>query len=160
MMTDVRDEPVLRHDLAALFEAESAGVYRTLFAFTGGRADVAEDATAEAFARALAQGDRLRDPLAWVYRAAFRLAIDDLRREIREGGEPPPATVAGPEPSPVGDAIRRLSPNQGAVTLRYVLDLDVREVAHRMGIATPTVRVHLHRARARLRELLHDEEVD
>ena len=34
------------------------------------------------------------------------------------------------------------------------------EIAHRMGIAQPTVRVHLHRARKRLRELLGVEEVD
>src|SRR6266480_183360 len=58
------------------------GVYRTLYAFTGGRADVAEDATAEAFARALAQRDDLRDPLAWIYRAAFRVGIDELRADL------------------------------------------------------------------------------
>jgi RNA polymerase sigma-70 factor, ECF subfamily len=59
------------------------------------------------------------------------------------------------------DALRRLSANQrAAIVLRHVLDLDVAEVARRMGIATPTVRVHLHRGRARLRELLGAEEVD
>jgi DNA-directed RNA polymerase specialized sigma24 family protein len=46
------------------------------------------------------------------------------------------------------------------VVLRHVLDLEVHEVAQRMGVAAPTVRVHLHRARGRLRELLGDEEVD
>jgi hypothetical protein len=39
-------------DLDALFRSEGDGVYRTLYAFTGGRSDVAEEATAEAFARA------------------------------------------------------------------------------------------------------------
>ena len=53
-------------DLDALFRTEGDGVYRTLYAFTGGRVDVAEEATAEAFARAVAQGDALRDPIAWI----------------------------------------------------------------------------------------------
>jgi len=44
--------------------------------------------------------------------------------------------------------------------LRHVLELDTVEVARRMGIAQPTVRVHLHRARKRLADLLGDEEVD
>jgi RNA polymerase sigma-70 factor (ECF subfamily) len=144
----------------ALFRDEGAGVFRTVFAFTGGRADVAEDATAEAFARAIAQGDRLRDPLAWIYRVAFRVAIDELRRERphaqeRDGAVPPP------ELEGLVEALKRLSPNQrAAVTLRYVLDLDIAEVAHRMGTAEPTVRVHLFRARKRLRQLLGTEEVD
>jgi RNA polymerase sigma-70 factor, ECF subfamily len=119
-------------DLDALFRAEGDGVYRTLYAFTGGRADVAEEATAEAFARAVAQRDALRDPLAWIYRVAFRVAIDELRRDRRRGAsiEKP---VAPPELVGVVDALRRLSPNQrAAIVLRHVLDLDVAEVARRM----------------------------
>jgi RNA polymerase sigma-70 factor, ECF subfamily len=57
-------------------------------------------------------------------------------------------------------ALRRLSPMQrGAIVLRYEADLPVDEIARRMGIAAPTVRVHLHRGRNRLRELLGREEV-
>jgi RNA polymerase sigma-70 factor, ECF subfamily len=147
-------------DLEALFRAEGDGVYRTLFAFTGGRADVAEEATAEAFARAVAERGTLRDPLAWIYRVAFRVAIDDLRRDRRRG-DLVDAPTSPPELSGLVEALRRLSPNQrAAIVLRHVLDLDVAEVARRMGVAAPTVRVHLHRGRARLRELLGSEEVD
>jgi RNA polymerase sigma-70 factor, ECF subfamily len=147
-------------DLDALFRSEGDGVYRTLFAFTGGRADVAEEATAEAFARAVSKRDTLRDPLAWIYRVAFRVAIDELRLDRRRG-----TTIEERTPSPeligVVDALRKLSPNQrAAIVLRHVLDLDVDEVAKRMGVAAPTVRVHLHRGRARLRKLLGSEEVD
>jgi RNA polymerase sigma-70 factor, ECF subfamily len=163
MMGQVEGEPVTGADprtLSDLFAREADGVYRTLLAFTGGRAAVAEEATAEAFARALAQGDRLRDPLAWIYRVAFRVAIDELRREGARSPEPG-GQVPGPELDGLIEALRQLSPNQrAAVVLRYVLDLDPHEVAHRMGTATPTVRVHLHRARKRLRELLGTEEVD
>ena len=135
-------------------------MYRTLYAFTGGRADVADEATAEAFARAVASGQQFRDPLAWIYRVAFRVAIDELRRD-RHRGTLIDAPTAPPELTGVMEALRELSPNQrAAIVLRHVLDLDVDEVARRMGIATPTVRVHLYRARARLRELLGSEEVD
>jgi RNA polymerase sigma-70 factor (ECF subfamily) len=71
------------------------------------------------------------------------------------GGAPPPELTG------LIDALRQLSPNQrAAIVLRHVLDLDIPEVARRMGIAAPTVRVHLHRGRKRLRELLGDEEVE
>jgi RNA polymerase sigma-70 factor, ECF subfamily len=143
-----------------LFRDEGGGVFRTLFAFTGGRADVAEDATAEAFARAFAQWDRLRDPVAWIYRVAFRVAIDELRRE-KPRAQARDSVVPPPELQGLVEALKRLSPNQrAAVVLRYVLDLDIEEVAARMGTAQPTVRVHLHRARKRLRQLLGAEEVD
>jgi RNA polymerase sigma-70 factor (ECF subfamily) len=150
------------HDFDALFRDESAGVYRTLFAYTGGRADVAEEAVAEAFARAIAHASTIRDPVAWIYRTAFRLANDELRRAGRldELGRSE-TQVPAPELEGVIEAIRRLSPNQrAAIVLRHVLDLEMTEVARRMGIATPTVRVHLHRGRVQLRRSLGTEEAD
>jgi RNA polymerase sigma-70 factor (ECF subfamily) len=149
------------HDFDALFRDESPGVYRTLYAYTGGRADVAEDAVAEAFARALAHASTIRDPVPWIYRTAFRLANEELRRGSRQGNQAADAEVPPAELEGVIEAIRQLSVNQrAAIVLRHVADLDVGEVASRMGIATPTVRVHLHRGRQRLRRLLRDEEAD
>lgn len=59
------------------------------------------------------------------------------------------------------DALKQLSPNQrAAVVLRHVTGLNTAEVADRMGIAQPTVRVHLYRARKRLADLLGAGEVD
>ncbi len=136
-------------------------MFRTLYAYTGGRRDIAEEAMAEAFARALARSGTIRDPIAWIYRTAFRLANDELRAERRRGPAPIDAEAPPPELSGLIDALRRLSPNQrAAIVLRHVLDLDVPEVAHRMGTAIPTVRVHIHRGRKKLRELLGTEEVD
>ncbi len=58
-------------------------------------------------------------------------------------------------------ALRQLSPQQrAAIVLRFEEGLSVEEVARRMGIAAPTVRVHIHRGRKRLRELLVDQEAD
>ena len=78
-----------------------------------------------------------------------------------EGPAPTDAETAPPELGGLIEALRQLSPNQrAAIVLRHVLDLEISEVAHRMGTAQPTVRVHLHRGRKRLRELLGAEEVD
>ena len=148
------------HDFDALFREAGSGVFRTLYAYTGGRRDIAEEAMAEAFARALARSNTIRDPVAWIYRTAFRLANDELRAERRRGPALSDVEAPPPELSGLMDALRKLSPNQrAAIVMRHVLDLDIAEIARRMGTATPTVRVHLHRGRKRLRELLGDEEV-
>ena len=101
-------------------------------------------------------------PLRWIYRTAFRLAIDEIRRERRTHGEVPEGISDAPaDTGEVLNALRRLSPNQrAAVVLRYEADLPVEEVARLMGLRPATVRVHLHRARGRLRKLLGSEESD
>ncbi|MEX2421088.1 MAG: sigma-70 family RNA polymerase sigma factor [Actinomycetota bacterium] len=150
------------HDFGCLFRDEQGAVFRVLYAFTAGRRDLAEEATAEAFARAIAHGDRIRDPLPWIYRTAFRIAQRELKRERRPPAEELRARGdASPGLGHVVDALRQLSPNQrAAVVLRYEADLPVAEIARRMGMGAATVRVHLHRGRNRLRELLGAEEVD
>lgn len=152
-----------RHDFARIFLEDGPGVWRTVYAFTGGRPDVAEEAVAEAFARAIAHDRTIREPLPWIYRTAFRLAKEELRNEHRR--HTPESGIAVEEPRGVsGDlvrALRQLSPNQrAAVVLRYEADLAVESIAKRMGVRPATVRVHLHRGRKRLRELLGAEEVD
>jgi RNA polymerase sigma-70 factor (ECF subfamily) len=147
-------------DLDELFRAEADGLFRALCAFTGGRTAIAEEATAEAFARAAAHEGSLRDPVAWLYRVGFRVAVDEVRRDARRAPAEDDVTMPA-ELHGVMDALRELSPNQrAAVVLRHVNGLETAEVADRMGIARPTVRVHLHRARKRLAGLLGDEEVD
>lgn len=148
-------------DLAAVFDGNAAALYRTILAFTGGRADVAEESVAEAFARAAARWDELRDPVAWLYRVAFNVATDELRRERRSRGGRAQVMPAPSEPGELFDAMRRLPPRQrAAMVLFYVNDLSVAEVAARMGVARPTVRVHLTQGRRGLRELLGDDEAE
>jgi RNA polymerase sigma-70 factor (ECF subfamily) len=150
------------HDYAALFRVESLKLYRSLYAYSGGRRDIAEDATVEAFARAISEGERVRDPVAWLYRTAFRLAAVVLKEDRRRG--PRHEEVADPPPEPPVEVLRAVkalsSKQRSAVVLHYLADLPVEEVANRMGVTTATVKVHLFRARRRLRELLGDEEVD
>ena len=125
------------HDFDALFRAAGSGVFRTLYAYTGGRKEIAEEATAEAFARALARRGTIRDPVAWVYRTAFRLANDELRSERRRGAASEDAESPPPELVGLIEALRRLSPNQrAAIVMRHVLGLEISEIAERMGTAT------------------------
>jgi RNA polymerase sigma factor (sigma-70 family) len=135
-------------------------MWRTLCAFTGGRADIAEDAVAEAFARAMASREPPREPVRWIYRTAFRVAIDEIRAEGRR--DPTDQHHGGAEVETHDElfgALRQLSPNQRAViVMRYEADLPIKEIADRIGASEPTVRVHLYRARRRLRELLGTQE--
>ena len=147
-------------DLGALFESHAPAMYRTILAYTGGRADVAEDAVGEAFARATVRSAELRDPVAWLYRVAFNVANDELRRERRPGGFARESVQRPPELSGVLEALKRMPPRERAVmALFYVMDLPVSDVAARLGIASATVRVHLMRGRRHLAALLGDEEM-
>ena len=147
-------------DLGALFESHASAMYRTILAYTGGRADVAEDAVGEAFARATVRSAELRDPVAWLYRVAFNVANDELRRQRRAGGSSRESVQQPPELSSVLEALKRVPPRERAVmTLFYVMDLPVSDIAARLGVASATVRVHLTRGRRHLAALLGDEEV-
>lgn len=99
-------------------------------------------------------------PIPWLYRTAFRLASRELKAERTRAGLED--GIAPDEPdglSPLLGALRRLSPSQrAAVFLHYEADLPVKEVARMMGTSVAAVKVHLHRGRRRLRDLLGGED--
>jgi RNA polymerase sigma factor (sigma-70 family) len=150
-----------------------AGWYATTFprvraavTLAWGDAGLAEEATAEAFARALERWPTVRElhrPDAWVYTVALNQLRSRLRRTRLErryvarqqaGSQPPP-----PEPDvELWRAVAQLAPRaRTAIALRYVADLSEAEVAAAMGISRGTVAATLHKARARLGELLAPE---
>jgi RNA polymerase sigma-70 factor, ECF subfamily len=146
-------------DLGALFESHAPAMFRTILAYTGGRSDLAEESVGEAFARAAVRSAELRDPVAWLYRVAFNVANDELRRERRIGGPARDSVQRPPELIGVLEALRKIPPRERAVmALFYVMDLPVAEIAARLGIASATVRVHLMRGRRHLAALLGDGE--
>jgi RNA polymerase sigma-70 factor (ECF subfamily) len=150
------------HDYDTIWRESGATIWRSVYAYAGGIREVADDAVAEAFARAMAHDADVHDPLAYVYRIAFRVAAADLVRRKQEGTDMPELAVADPSTNGLPDllhALRELTPAQrAAVYLHYRVDLPVREVARLTGMSTAAVKVHLMRGRRRLRELLGEED--
>ena len=130
-------------------------LWRGIYAFSGGRADIADDAVAEAFARALEGSARIRSPLPWLYRVAFRQAAERLREEWRQGAAPTTPesdSTDDPTPDPSLRALALLTPQQrAAVFLFYYADLSIADIARATGSSRVAVRVQLHRARESLR---------
>jgi RNA polymerase sigma-70 factor, ECF subfamily len=150
--------------LELLYREHGERLWRSILAFSG-NPDVANDAVAEAFAQALRRGDALRDPLAWIWRAAFRIAAGQLKARSRERPSPAARTLPDPSyelPEPQADlvaALLKLSPKQRAsVVLHHYAGHPVKEVAAIIGSTQAAVRVHLSRGRKRLRELLEDHD--
>ena len=124
----------------------------------------AEDVVVEGFLRAFrAPGwPEVENHRAYLYRVVLNVARSrargDLRRRRREAG------VAAGEAAwdPIVDfdvlaAVDRLSVMQRAVVmLTYWEDLDGEAVGRRLGVSQGTVKRHLHRAKARLKEYLDD----
>ena len=147
-----------------LYVRERSAVFATVFLLCRDR-QAAEDATQEAFARALERWARLRgQPWAagWVARTAMNEARRSMRRRTGWRGERE-REATGPagsaESLDLWDAVRRLPARQReAIVLRYRLDLDVAAIARILGCREGTVRTHLARARETLRGHLGGEE--
>jgi RNA polymerase sigma-70 factor (ECF subfamily) len=151
-------------DFGAWYQEEHPRVLAAL-TVASGRADVARDATDEAFVRAYERWERVRrmtSPGGWLYRVALndlrrrcrRQAIErELLRRRRPGDDSAQAPTAL-EPH-IWDAVRTLPLRQRtAVALRYVLDLPETEVARLMGVTRGSASATLTAARRRLQSLL------
>jgi RNA polymerase sigma factor (sigma-70 family) len=141
----------------ALYEREFASVFRAAFLLCGDRS-TAEDATQEAFARALVRWRRLAgQPWAagWVMTTAMNIARRGMRRRPAPVEDPVPPGPDDDARLDVRRALGRLpARQQEAVALHYLLDLSVADTAAAMGVAEGTVKAHLSRARQGLAEPL------
>jgi RNA polymerase sigma-70 factor (sigma-E family) len=152
----------LEEDFAEFYAAYRDGCVRAVLA-TVGDAALAEDLVAEAFARAWASWSKVSNhpaPQAWVVRTAYNTHVSwwrRRRREVRLDGHDAAAGAdvdAGVD-AKVLAALRRLPARQrDVVVLRIFLDLDTQATARALDIAEGTVRAHLSRAVASLRDLL------
>lgn len=145
------------------FEADHGRLWRSVLAYTGDP-EVASDAAAEAFAQVLRRGEAVRDPQAWVWRAAFRIAAGQMssRRESGDGDldtvHQPSVDTLPDEVVALLDALGRLpAPDRQVVVLILVGGLSAAEVGGVVDASAGAVRVRLHRARARLRRALADD---
>jgi len=71
-------------EVALLYQQEGPKLWRAVFAYAGDR-EVASDAVAEAFAQFIRRGGGVREPRAWIWRAAFR---DDRGADPRSADAP------------------------------------------------------------------------
>jgi RNA polymerase sigma-70 factor (sigma-E family) len=157
MMEPMRQKGVSAPEFVEFYTAQKDRCLRAAVA-SGMEPDRAEDAVAEAFARAWSRWGSVRSmesPTAWVVRTAINQNISWWRKRRREvvPDVPPDQPVTDELGRPdLVDAIRRLPPRQReAVVLRYLLDLDTESTARSMGVAPGTVSAHLHHALASLR---------
>jgi len=138
--------------------------FRLCHRLLGDRAS-AEDAAAEALARAYANWHRVselpyRD--AWVLRVATNVALDQLKKRKH-------AVIVLPSTAEDEDthalrvalwaALRALPHRQREiVVLRYIAGLKEEEVAALLGLSLGTVKTHVKRGRAALRRAIENEE--
>jgi len=146
-------------DVGRLFSEEGDKIWRSLLLHTADR-EIASDATSEAFAQLIGRGEVIRDPRAWVWRAAFRIADGELGIRNRRIPATMPSSYEVSEPViDLVHALRKLSTSQRrAVVLHHLADWSVADIAHTLGTSRSVVAVHLYRGRKRLREILEEND--
>ena len=155
----MKTERDTRWDHAELFRTAAPRLWSAIYAYSGGSRTIADDVVAESFARLIQHDHSVRAPEAWLYRTAFRLAAAELRGRKRDRPLTEDAEPVDHRALEVLLAMRALSPGQrAAVFLHYQADLPVRAIARITETSPATVKVQLHRGRARLRQLLSDDE--
>lgn len=161
----------LDEDFESFFRREYPAMV-ALAAAVAGRRDFAEDLAQEAFTKAHNEWDRIGrfdKPGAWVRRVVINLSISSKRRGASEAkarlrlagmrreahpSTDPSASVAGSDHG-VWAAVADLPGNQrAAVALFYLEERTVSEIADILECSTSTAKVHLHRGRSKLAEVL------
>lgn len=134
-------------------------MWRALVAFSGD-SEIASDALAEAFAQAIRRGSQVSSPERWVWTVAIRIARGELKARARE--EPlsraePVVHQPDDDIAAVLGALAKLSGKQrAAVASFYLMGYSIRETANMIGSTPAATKVHLHRARTRLRALMQE----
>jgi RNA polymerase sigma factor (sigma-70 family) len=154
-----------------VFQTSYRRLVTQLYAVTGDRVE-AEDAVQEAFARAVASGERWREvvnPEGWLRTVALNVVRTRVRRTrlfsvlSRRIGAPAEVPGISEDHLLLVGAMRRLTARQREVlALHYFADLSVADIAVELGVPEGTVKTRLKRARDALGALLRPEpsEVD
>ncbi len=166
-----------RYDWKRIAEEHASAVWQTAYRLLHNQADAA-DCFQEAFLAAfeLSQRQRVQNIRGLLLHLATTRAIDQLRRRMRQAlraSDDDNMQLASARPGPdaeaenlelaerLGAAIGQLPPQEAKVfCLRYFSDLSYREIAAELRITTGAAGVVLHRAKARLRQLLEPVEAE
>ena len=149
------------------YERELRSVIGLAYALSGSRV-VAEDLAQDAFVAAHKSWDKISrydKPEAWVRRVVANLSVSAFRRRVREAkaiariGRPEPLIDRLPaEADHFWKHVRALPKRQAqAVTLHYLEDRSIAEIAEILECSESTVKVHLHKGRKRLADRLGAE---
>lgn len=149
-----------RQSVEALYRTDAERLWRAVYAYAADP-DIASESVAEAYAQTLRRGTAVRDPAAWTWRAAFRIAagaMKDRRASDYLPAKPVEHVDRYADPDLLA-ALRALPDAQrAAVILFYYADLPVSAIAHRLGSNALAVRANLSRGRRRLHQLLGDDD--
>jgi RNA polymerase sigma-70 factor, ECF subfamily len=128
-------------------------------ALVSGSYPAAEDAVQEALVRAWQRSEPIDSLDAWVATVALNLSRSGIRRAIverrarhrSEPGAPVTASAASSDAVDLERALARLPRRQReTAVLRYLLEMDTKEVATVLKVSEGTVKSQLARARASL----------
>lgn len=148
-------------DIRLAYEQTGDRLWRAIRSYSGAD-DIADEAVAEAFVQALGRGEALRDPSAWIWKSAFAIARGLLAQRFPAAGDAPGETAID-RPSQFDQLapLLKLSHNDREVlVLRHVAGYTPLEISRLIAISPVAVRVRLHRATSRARELLEEGHVD
>ena len=84
------------------FKAVAPRLWRALLLYSGS-ADVAGDAVSEAFVQAMSSRQEIREPKAWIWTTAFKLAAGEMARRTDDIQPPDLPVQEGVDPDSVVD---------------------------------------------------------
>ncbi len=166
-------ETAIGVDVEALYQDHYDAVMRYVRARVGSK-ETAEDLVADVFCRALGAATKYRalreTPLPWLYRIAAHRVADHYRRQRPACGLDAAAEVVATGPGPDDVVLQKLAvtqvwelsqglpkSQQRALWLRYGRQLELSEIAQRMGKSVEAVKLLIHRAVKHLRYVLTAE---
>jgi len=165
-LSNVISEPL--QELDRIFCEHYQMVYRTAYGVTG-RAEDAEDVVQTLFLRLLRRGfpaDLIRNPRAYLYRAAVNLSLNIIRESQRSvlTGEMEhfEAAVSSSDANLLEELHRQLysaiahldSDSAEMLVLRYVHGYSDAEIGKLLGKSRGVIAVRLFRSRARLKKII------
>ena len=154
------------HEASLIIEKHAPAVYRLALSYTKNKSD-AEDIMQEVFLRYIKKERHFDSPeheRAWFLRVSSNCAKTHFAKrrptvdldEIAELADAPQNDSIS-----VLDAVMRLPEHQRVCThLFYYEDLSIRDIAKTLAMPESTVKSHLHRARAALKEMLKGDFFD
>lgn len=149
------------NDFDIWYRSEHPRVLAAVLVVCGSDKATAEDATSDAFVKALERWktvSTMDSPTGWIIQVATNNARRRLRRRSRRSELEEAAhteryeSAADPH---IWEALKQLSPQQrAALVLRYAEDFTQAQVAETLGVAPGTAAATLNHGRSRLRKIL------